>query len=115
MIGVDIVKISRIKKIINRFGKRFVNRFFHKSEISQSLKLCRKLQPNHFAKRFAAKEAFLKSRGTGIGLKFSEICVKNNQQGKPVIFYQEEEQKKVSISLSDDGDYAIAFVVQSPC
>ena len=115
MIGVDIVKISRIKKIIGRFGKRFINKFFHQSEISQSLKLCKKLQANYLAKRFAAKEAFLKSKGTGIGLKFAEICVKNNKQGKPIIFYQEKEQEKVNISLSDDGDYAIAFVTQSPC
>ena len=59
--GVDIVKNERIKKSLEL--KNFVNRIFTKNEIVQSKKIKNKI--NFFAKRFAAKEAFVKAIGTG--------------------------------------------------
>lgn len=114
MIGVDIVQITRIKNTIKKFGDKFLNRWFHKDEIIES-KNNSSNQTEYFAKRFAAKEAFLKARGHGLELKFSDICVKKNEYGKPFLFYQGKKLENTEISLSDDGDYAIAFVLIKPC
>ena len=60
-VGTDIVKNSRIKKLIK--NKKFINRIFTSSEIKDSKKINHKVL--FFSKRFAAKEAFVKSLGTG--------------------------------------------------
>ena len=81
-IGTDIVEIKRIKDIFSR-NKTFESRVFSKTEIN----FCRN-KSNKFscyAKRFAAKEAFVKAIGTGMsgGLNFKEIYIKNNNKGEP--------------------------------
>ena len=119
-IGVDIIQNSRIKKAIK--NKSFVNRIFTKSEISSSK--IRNYKTNYFAKRFAAKEAFIKSIGTGIrkGINFKDICVINDKSGKPNIKFSNKVNnliiKKfktrnfdIFLSLSDEKNYSIAFVV----
>ena len=83
-------------------------------------------QHNCYAKRFAAKEAFSKALGTGIsnGVNFNEITVLNNKSGKPYINLKGDTKKKIkkmfkqkktkiSLSLSDEKDYAVAFVTIS--
>ena len=119
-IGVDIIQNSRIKKAIK--NKSFVNRIFTKSEISSSK--IRNYKTNYFAKRFAAKEAFIKSIGIGIrkGINFKDIYVINDKSGKPNIKFSNKVNnliiKKFKIrnldiflSLSDEKNYSIAFVV----
>ena len=119
-IGVDIIQNSRIKKAIK--NKSFVNRIFTKSEISSSK--IRNYKTNYFAKRFAAKEAFIKSIGIGIrkGINFKDIYVINDKSGKPNIKFSNKINnfivKKfktrnfdIFLSLSDEKNYSIAFVV----
>ena len=119
-IGVDIIQNSRIKKAIK--NKYFVNRIFTKSEILSSK--IRNYKTNYFAKRFAAKEAFIKSIGIGIrkGINFKDIYVINDKSGKPNIKFSNKFNnlivKKLEIknfdiflSLSDEKNYSIAFVV----
>ena len=119
-IGVDIIQNSRIKKAIK--NKSFVNRIFTKSEISSSK--IKNYKTNYFAKRFAAKEAFIKSIGTGIrkGINFKDIYVINDKSGKPNIKFSNKVNnfiiKKfktrnfdIFLSLSDEKNYSIAFVV----
>ena len=119
-IGVDIIQNSRIKKAIK--NKSFVNRIFTKSEISSSK--IRNYKTNYFAKRFAAKEAFIKSIGIGIrkGINFKDIYVINDKFGKPNIKFSNKVNnlivKKLKtrnfdifLSLSDEKNYSIAFVV----
>ena len=79
--GTDIVENNRIAKSIKNTS--FINRIFTKSEVIQSKKSKNKV--NFFAKRFAAKEAFVKALGTGFrnNINFNDICVKNNNKGKP--------------------------------
>ena len=118
--GVDIIKNSRIKKSIK--NKDFINRIYTKHEINQSKKIKNKV--NFFAKRFAAKEAFAKSIGTGFrnNLNFKDIEILNDKLGKP--FYHNT--KKISLiikkkfkvkkydlflSISDEKDYSIAFTI----
>ena len=118
-IGTDIVKISRIKKNIKK--KSFINRLFNPNEILKCNK--RKNSSNCFAKRFAAKEAFSKALGTGISkqVNFNEIIVLNEKNGNPFIkllhktkINVEKKLKtkkfKISLSLTDEEDYAVAFV-----
>tara|TARA_B100001121_G_scaffold251903_1_gene228222 strand:- start:174 stop:557 length:384 start_codon:yes stop_codon:yes gene_type:complete len=118
-IGTDIIKISRISKSIKK--KSFVNRLFNKDEIFKCNKT--KNSANCFAKRFAAKEAFSKALGTGVtkGIHFNEIVVLNEKNGKPYIRLIDKTKKtvdkklkiknyKISLSLSDEDKYAVAFV-----
>jgi len=119
-IGVDILQNSRIKKAIK--NKSFVSRIFSKSEITSSK--IRNYKTNYFAKRFAAKEAFIKSIGIGIrkGINFKDIYVINDKSGKPNIKFSNKVNnliiKKfktrnfdIFLSLSDEKNYSIAFVV----
>ena len=118
--GVDIIKNSRINSSIKIKG--FLNRIFTKKEIQQGKKLKNKI--NFYAKRFAAKEAFVKAIGTGFrsDINFIDIEIKNYKNGKPYIllskklknFLQKKfkiQKYKVFLSLSDEKDYSIAFVV----
>ncbi len=121
-IGTDIVKIKRIKDFVKK--KSFINRLFNKKEILKCKKL--KNSPNCFAKRFAAKEAFSKALGTGIskGINFNEIVVLNEKNGKPYIRLIDKtrmnvkkkfknKKYKISLSLTDEDKYAVAFVTIS--
>ena len=118
--GVDIIKNSRIKNSLKIKG--FLNRIFTENEIQQGKKFKNKI--NFFAKRFAAKEAFVKAIGTGFrsDINFTDIEIKNYKNGKPYIslskklnnFLQKKfkiQKYKVFLSLSDEKDYSIAFVV----
>ena len=120
-IGTDIVKIKRIKNSFKK-NKIFKNRIFSKNEIIFCEKNKNKF--NCYAKRFAAKEAFSKSIGTGIskGLKFNEISVKNDILGKPKIIIKGKSLKivlkmlntkrfRTYLSLSDEDKYAIATIL----
>ena len=121
-IGTDIIQVDRIKKNLKKKG--FINRIFSKKEIAK----CKKISnsSNCFAKRFAAKEAFSKALGTGIsrGINFNEIIVLNEKNGKPFIKLLNQTKKnvekkikkkkyKISLSLSDEKNYAVAFVTIS--
>ena len=118
--GVDIIKNSRISSSLKIKG--FLNRIFTKKEIDQGKKLKNKI--NFYAKRFAAKEAFVKAIGTGFrsNINFIDIEIKNYKNGKPYILLSKKlrnflkkkfkiRKYKVFLSLSDENDYSIAFVV----
>ena len=118
--GVDIIKNSRINNSLKIKG--FLKRIFTEKEIQQGKKLKNKI--NFYAKRFAAKEAFVKAIGTGFrsDINFIDIEIKNYKSGKPYISLSKKlnnflkkkfkiQRYKVFLSLSDEKDYSIAFVV----
>ena len=118
--GVDIIKNSRINNSLKIKG--FLNRIFTEKEIQQGKKLKNKI--NFYAKRFAAKEAFVKAIGTGFrsDINFIDIEIKNYKNGKPYISLSKKlniflkkkfkiQNYEVFLSLSDEKDYSIAFVV----
>ena len=118
--GVDIIKNSRFKNLIK--NPKFLSRIFSVNEIKDSKKI--KNKTNFFAKRYAAKEAFVKSIGTGFrkGINFKDISVKKNKLGKPIITYNNKVKKilnkkfkskkfNVYVSLSDEKYYSIAYVI----
>ncbi len=119
-VGTDIVKNNRIKKLIKK--QKFINRVFTTSEIKDSKKIKQKVL--FFSKRFAAKEAFAKSLGTGFthNINFKDINISNKKSGKPfitlsnnlkVILKKKLKLKKVKIflSLSDEREYSVAYVI----
>jgi len=118
--GVDIVENSRIKKSI--VNKSFLYRVFSNKEILISKNI--KNKSSYFAKRFAAKEAFAKSIGTGFrnNFNFKDISIINDKLGKPSFFLSKKiknmikEKFKISrfnffLSISDEKKYSIAFVI----
>jgi holo-[acyl-carrier protein] synthase len=118
-IGVDLVKIERMERILERWGDRFVQRVFSPAEIA----ICRKraFPPSAFALRFAAKEAFSKAMGLGMrqGIAWRDIEVFNEPGGKPGLRLFGESARRctdrhitdIHLSLTDEKEYGIALVV----
>ena len=119
-IGTDIIETLRIKNLMK--NKSFLKRIFTKSEIINSKKT--KSKVNFFSKRFAAKEALMKAIGTGFrkGINFKDISITNDRFGKPIIKYNDNVKKLIIsrfkiksfnlfLSLSDEKNYSIAFVI----
>jgi holo-[acyl-carrier protein] synthase len=118
--GIDLVQVSRIKHVLNRFGYRFCSRILHSIELELFNKL--KLKQEFFlAKRFAMKEAVSKAFGVGIckELSFQDICVTNDLRGAPEVNIAKEKllhlsQNRVcniSVSVSDDCNSVVACAV----
>ena len=119
-IGVDIIQNKRIRILIS--NKTFIKKTFGKNEVKFSKKTLNKT--NYFAKRFAAKESFAKSLGTGFrnNLNFKDIEILNNKIGKPYYFKSKKIDKIINkkfkvkkynlfLSISDEKDYSIAFTI----
>jgi holo-[acyl-carrier protein] synthase len=118
-VGTDIVEIQRIAKVIARQGDQFVQRILCETEQAEYQRLNQSAA--FLAKRFAAKEAVAKALGTGIGrgVSFQNIQVVNNELGAPAIELSggaAEAMKslggtKLLISLADEQQYAVAYVI----
>jgi len=119
-IGVDLIENKRISNLIN--NKSFIKRTFGKNEVNLAKKFPNKI--NYYAKRFAAKEAFAKSLGTGFrnNLNFKDIEILNDKIGKPYfskskkinqIIIKKFKVKKFDLflSISDEKDYSVAFTI----
>ncbi|MDA9956287.1 holo-ACP synthase [Candidatus Pelagibacter sp.] len=119
-IGVDIVENSRIAKFLK--NKLFIKRIFSNSEILNATRT--KYKKRYYSKRFAAKEAFAKSIGTGFrnNLNFKDITIINNKLGKPSFVITNKIKKivkkqfKISsfnffLSISDEKKYSVAYVI----
>lgn len=110
-IGVDIIELSRIKQSIKR-NPRFVQRILTEREHQRYEALSEGRKVEYLAGRFAAKEAFAKAAGTGIGkLGFHDIEILSNETGAPAITATGYENLLVWVSISHSTDYAIAQVV----
>jgi len=113
--GVDLIEIARIEEVINRHGKHYLERIYTSAELEQ----CGK-QTESLAGRFAAKEAFAKALGTGIGVvSWNEIEILGDEQNAPILnLYGSAEQRAKemglsnwSVSISHSQSHAIAIVV----
>jgi len=111
MIGVDVVVVSRIENLMEKFGEKALQRFLSDNEI----KLVK--QPSSAAGFWAAKEAASKALGTGIGSEcgFHDIMISKTSKGAPVIDFTKEIKEKFfikdsSLSITHDGGLAIAVV-----
>ena len=113
--GVDIIEISRVSRVLERYGQRFLERIFTPGEIAY----CRE-RPANLAARFADKEATMKALGTGVrGVGWKDIEVIHLKSGAPAIKLHSRGKRRaqqlavqeISVSLSHSRDYAVAFVV----
>lgn len=109
MIGIDIISIERMERFMERFQERALERFLSTEEI-----LLVK-SPKTAAGFWAAKEAFSKALGTGIGkeLGFHDMKICKNERGAPWIQIHEEVRsrykiKESAITISHDGGFAVA-------
>lgn len=114
MIGIDIVSIDRVTKLYEKFGDKFYDRFLSKDE----KKLVKSTQTA--AGFWAAKESASKAIGTGIGeiCSFYDIKIKKDKNGAPKIKYSKKIRKrfkieKSNLSITHDGGFAIAVVINS--
>ncbi len=118
-IGVDLISVERIQKAMERSGERFKNRVF--TTIEQAYCEAMKLKYQHYAARFAAKEAVMKSFGIGWskGVAWTDIEVINLDSGQPTIklhgrvaeIAREKNASIVHVTISHQGGYAIATAV----
>ncbi len=118
-LGTDIVQISRVARLLERYGDRFVNRILTPEE-RRRFDVTR-LKAEHLAKRFAAKEAFSKAIGTGIHppFRWHAVSVGRDERGKPGLVPSPDMARHLRdigvtashISLTDDAGLAVAFVV----
>ena len=119
-IGVDIIDNKRIKKSIK--NSNFKNRTYSAKELKLSSLTINKA--SFFAKRFAAKEAFAKSLGTGFrnNLNFKDIEILNDKIGKPYYFKSKKinniinkkfniKKYNLFLSITDEKDYSVAFTI----
>ncbi len=97
-IGIDIIEIKRIEKSIK--NDRFLKKVYTENEISY----CSRTED--FAGIFAAKEAYYKAVGTGIKFPLTNIEIQHDEFGNPHL-----NVKNSDVSISHDGDYAIAAVI----
>ncbi len=117
--GVDIVDISRFERFLREGNEALFQRLFTPGEIDYCAPKKRSAQ--HYALRFAAKEAFVKALGTGLrdGMAWREVEVVNDSSGKPELrltgraaeLFREKGLVRSFISLSHDANVAAAFVV----
>jgi holo-[acyl-carrier protein] synthase len=117
-VGTDLVDVARIQRSLDRFGERFARKILSETELA---KFAKQPTASFLAKRFAAKEAVSKALGTGMraGVHFSMIEVGHKSSGQPtvVLYDMAAERAQVleidawHISISDEKDHALAFVV----
>ncbi|MCM8761112.1 MAG: holo-ACP synthase [Candidatus Omnitrophica bacterium] len=117
--GVDIVEIDRVRDAIERWGEGFLTRIFTTREIHYSKS--RRFSYQHFAARFAAKEAVIKAFGEPQKhpLQWTDIEVLNDREGRPTIQFHNDalkvkKKKKIRdviVSMSHSKEYAIANVI----
>jgi holo-[acyl-carrier protein] synthase len=119
-LGVDLVRVDRIGKALNRYGERFLRRVFTPREIEHCSG--RVWAVSGFAMRFAAKEAFSKALGVGLrqgGIRWREVEVVPDPRGKPEIVVNgraaqlcaEAGITGMHLTLTDEDNHAIAVVV----
>lgn len=115
-IGTDIIEINRVGGIIEKYRDRFLDRIFTKREQEYCLRHSK--YPQHFAGRFAAKEAIAKALGHGIGSEIGwlDIEILNDPQGKPAVMLSPDlrsrlGEPKILLSISHSKEYATAVAL----
>ena len=117
-VGIDIVEISRIGSLLEKFQSHFLNKIYTEEEI----RFCysRKNVVSSLAKMFALKEATIKALSDAKGIKWHEMAIRHNENGKPLVtlsgtalnnLKSKTNDFNIQASVSDEQEYAIAYVV----
>ena len=116
-IGIDIVKVERMREVVGKWEERFLQRVFTPDEIAYCY---HKRDPfPSLSVRFAAKEAVIKALDSRVSIPFVDIEVVNDERGNPTIqprgrlevLFRENALSGVHLSMSHEKEYGIAFVV----
>ena len=116
-IGIDLIKIRRMKEAVDKWGKKFLDKIFTEDEVAYCYE---KKEPYlSLAVRFAAKEALIKAIGSEVIVPLTDIEVINNKNGRPSIsakgkleeFFKKKSIKNCHLSLSHEKEFGIAYVV----
>ncbi|WP_343584998.1 holo-ACP synthase [Herbaspirillum sp.] len=122
-IGTDILQISRVQAALGRHGDRFAEKILGPEEMQKYLRRKAKVEARgirFLATRFAAKEAFSKAIGMGMRMPMTwrAMQVLNAPSGKPVAVcsgalqeWMEQQGLSAQVSITDEVDYAVAFVI----
>ena len=115
--GTDIIEINRIKESIEKLGEHFLNKIYTKKEI-EYCESKSNVKYQHYAARFAAKEAVFKAISNALENKFEitwqNIQIINEENGRPKIEFIDcnyEQIKNIDISISHCKEYAVAMVI----
>lgn len=115
--GTDIIEIKRIKQSIEKIGESFIKRIYTPNEI-EYCESKNESKYQHYAARFAAKEAIFKAVSKALDNKFSmewkNVEILNDENGRPTIKFINfivEGLKEIDISISHSKEYAIAMVI----
>lgn len=116
--GVDIIEVDRIKKALDTWGDRFLNKVFTKRELEYVS--TKKFSHENLAARFACKESVLKAFGdTRVGIQLKNIEVLNDPKGKPEIVLHGEAKEfaaknnlnNIIVSMSHTSNYAVSTAI----
>ena len=114
--GTDIIEVSRIKESIEKLGEKFLNKIYTKEEIEYCLSK-NNMKYQHFAARFAAKEAIFKAFSSLIKNKYEitwkDVEVLNDENGRPYVHFLNNNYniEQIDISISHLKEYAIATCI----
>lgn len=112
-IGIDIVKVDKMRNVIEKWGDDFINRIFNEEEIR--FLVDNKIYYQRLAARFAAKEAVIKAVSSYSPLSFKDIIILNQSNGAPYCKFKNGERItgniNVLISLTHIDKYAMASAV----
>lgn len=116
-IGIDIIRIKRMREIVEKWGDKFLNRVFTKTEVTYCYK--NKNPYLSLAVRFAAKEALIKAVGSEIPVSLTDIEVISTDNGKPSLklkgkldlYLKTKLINKAHLSLSHEHEYGVACVI----
>ncbi len=119
-VGVDTVPVERIKRLVEKYRERFVNRIFTQAEIEYAFRSKRRMA-ERLAGRFAVKEAVMKVLGTGKsqGILWKDVETLRGSRGRPEVVLRGAAKKaaedmgiaRIHVSITHDGGMAIAFVI----
>lgn len=115
-VGTDIIEVARIKDSIEKLGEKFLNRVFTAKEV-EYCESKKATKYEHYAARFAGKEAVFKAISPILKNKFSinwtDVEILNDKKGRPYVTFYKEELKNINVdlSLSHIKDYAVATAV----
>jgi holo-[acyl-carrier protein] synthase len=122
-IGTDIIQIARVQGVLQRNGERFAEKILGPEELENYHRRRQKVEARglrFLATRFAAKEAFSKALGLGMRMPMTWRAMQtlNDPAGRPVAVcsgalkeYMDLHQLSAQVSLTDEADYAVAFVI----
>ncbi|MFD2617328.1 holo-ACP synthase [Terrilactibacillus laevilacticus] len=110
-IGIDMIELSRIERLVR--NDQFIEKILTCKERERYYTLSTHRKAEYLAGRFAAKEAYSKARGTGIGkkLSFHQMEVSNNEQGQPFFSKPQTDHEKAHVSITHTKEHAAAYVV----